>query len=191
MTINDIVSDACLAQAENCKLNGVPFIADSSCINATPTATSTSTIGVDEVNPNGDNSSSSGGTGASAVLHTGDAINFMYSRKPGNNSTQTDAFDVIDLDPYGTAAPFLDSAVSSVADGGLLNITCTDMAVLSGNFPEKCFSLYGTVGLKAKFYHEASLRTLLHAIDSAANKHGRYIVSIVFCFDFVLYCTVL
>lgn len=41
-------------------------------------------------------------------------------------------YDVIDLDPYGSAAPFLDAAVQSVADGGLLCITCTDMAVLSG-----------------------------------------------------------
>lgn len=31
-------------------------------------------------------------------------------------------FDVIDLDPYGTAAPFLDSAVQSVADGGKANM---------------------------------------------------------------------
>jgi tRNA (guanine26-N2/guanine27-N2)-dimethyltransferase len=27
-------------------------------------------------------------------------------------------FDVIDLDPYGSAAPFLDGAVQAVADGG-------------------------------------------------------------------------
>lgn len=80
------------------------------------------------------------------------------------------------LDPYGTAAPFLDSAVQSIADGGLICCTCTDMAVLSGNYPEKCFSLYGTVGLKSKFHHEAALRTLLHAIDSSANRHKKCIV---------------
>lgn len=27
-------------------------------------------------------------------------------------------YDVVDLDPYGTAAPFLDSAVHCVRDGG-------------------------------------------------------------------------
>lgn len=26
--------------------------------------------------------------------------------------------DVVDLDPYGTAAPFVDAAVQAVADGG-------------------------------------------------------------------------
>lgn len=42
-------------------------------------------------------------------------------------------FDVIDLDPYGSAGPFLDGAVQAVADGGLLAVTCTDMGVLAGN----------------------------------------------------------
>lgn len=33
------------------------------------------------------------------------------------------AYDVVDLDPYGTPAMFLDSAVQSVADGGLLMVS--------------------------------------------------------------------
>ena len=37
----------------------------------------------------------------------------MYSHR----DTQT-RVDVVDLDPYGTAAPFIDSAVQSVRDGG-------------------------------------------------------------------------
>lgn len=42
-------------------------------------------------------------------------------------------YDVIDLDPYGTPAHLLDTAMQSVADGGLLAVTATDMAVLCGN----------------------------------------------------------
>lgn len=41
-------------------------------------------------------------------------------------------FDVVDLDPYGSPTTFLDAAVQSVKDGGLLLVTCTDMAVLCG-----------------------------------------------------------
>lgn len=37
-------------------------------------------------------------------------------------------FDAVDLDPYGTPAQLLDSAVQAVGDGGLLLITATDMA---------------------------------------------------------------
>ena len=39
------------------------------------------------------------------IIH-GDACNLMYKKKNENSR-----FDVIDLDPYGTAVPFLDSAV--------------------------------------------------------------------------------
>lgn len=63
-------------------------------------------------------------------------------------------FDAIDLDPYGSAATFLDSAVQAVADGGILLVTCTDMGVLCGNHSEACFGKYGSMSLKAKFCHE-------------------------------------
>jgi tRNA (guanine26-N2/guanine27-N2)-dimethyltransferase len=51
-------------------------------------------------------------------------MELMYSKRG--------EFDVVDIDPYGTAAPFIDSAVQTVSDGGLICLTCTDLAVLSG-----------------------------------------------------------
>jgi len=42
------------------------------------------------------------------IVH-GDACALMHSRKNGQ-----DNFDVIDLDPYGTAVPFLDAAVQVI-----------------------------------------------------------------------------
>lgn len=60
----------------------------------------------------------------------------------------------IDLDPYGCPTRFLDSAVNCVCDGGLLMITCTDMAVLAGNTPETCYVKYGSVSLRSCACHE-------------------------------------
>jgi tRNA (guanine26-N2/guanine27-N2)-dimethyltransferase len=68
--------------------------------------------------------------------------------------SEVDRFDVVDLDPYGTAVPFLDAAVQSVSDGGLLCVTCTDMAVLAGNYPETCFAKYGGVSFRGESCHE-------------------------------------
>ena len=49
-----------------------------------------------------------------------DATMVMYeSRKPESR------FDVVDLDPYGSPNIFLDGAVQSVAEGGLLCVTAT------------------------------------------------------------------
>lgn len=37
-------------------------------------------------------------------------------------------YDAVDLDPYGTPAQLLDTAVQAVSEGGLLLVTATDMA---------------------------------------------------------------
>jgi tRNA (guanine26-N2/guanine27-N2)-dimethyltransferase len=100
-----------------------------------------------------------------------DATILMYE-----NRDPAKQYDVIDLDPYGTAAPFLDSAVQAVTDGGLLCVTCTDMPVLSGNYPEVCFAKYGSMPVKCRYMHEMALRILLNSIESAANRYKRYIV---------------
>ncbi|KAM9313070.1 tRNA (guanine(26)-N(2))-dimethyltransferase [Gastrophryne carolinensis] len=90
-----------------------------------------------------------------------------------------DRFDVIDLDPYGSPSMFLDAAVQSVSDGGLLCVTCTDMAVLAGNNGETCYAKYGAMSLKSKFCHEMALRILLHSLDLRANCYQRYIVPLI------------
>ena len=103
-----------------------------------------------------------------------DAAMLMYQ-----NRKMADRFDVIDLDPYGTAGPFLDAAVQSVRDGGLLCITCTDGGTLCGNFGEKSFSIYGGLPLRSKFCHEMALRIILRSIESHAATYSRYIVPVL------------
>ncbi|XP_061472676.1 tRNA (guanine(26)-N(2))-dimethyltransferase [Rhineura floridana] len=103
-----------------------------------------------------------------------DARMLMYQSKAAK-----DLFDVIDLDPYGSPSIFLDAAVQSVSEGGLLCITCTDMAVMAGNSGETCYSKYGAMSIKAKFCHEMALRIILHSLDLRANCYQRYIVPLL------------
>uniref|UniRef100_A0A8C1Q7H9 tRNA (guanine(26)-N(2))-dimethyltransferase n=1 Tax=Cyprinus carpio TaxID=7962 RepID=A0A8C1Q7H9_CYPCA len=84
-------------------------------------------------------------------------------------------YDVIDLDPYGSPSPFLDAAVQAVSEGGLLCITCTDMAVMAGNSGETCYSKYGSMSIKSKYCHEMALRIILHSLDQRAAVYQRYI----------------
>ncbi|THU54003.1 hypothetical protein C4D60_Mb10t20380 [Musa balbisiana] len=93
--------------------------------------------------------------------------------------THQKEYDVVDLDPYGSPSVFLDSAVQSVADGGILMCTATDMAVLCGNNGEVCHSKYGSYPLKGKYCHEMALRILLACIESHANRYKRHIVPIL------------
>ncbi|KAF9815299.1 hypothetical protein IEO21_04662 [Rhodonia placenta] len=108
---------------------------------------------------------------AKVRVNEDDACALMY-----NHRSERDRVDVVDLDPYGTASPFIDAAVQCVSDGGLLCVTCTDLSVLATvNYPEKCFSNYGGVPVKAEYCHEGALRLVLHTISTSAARYGRYI----------------
>ncbi|KAJ8131198.1 hypothetical protein O1611_g2427 [Lasiodiplodia mahajangana] len=121
------------------------------------------------------------------IANLGDARAHMYSMlvdevtrdhertKHGKkNKYKGRRYNVIDLDPYGTAAPFLDAAVNAVRDdGGLLCVTCTDSGVWASNgYPEKAYSLYGGVPVKGFYSHEVGLRLILHAVATSAARYG-------------------
>lgn len=106
-----------------------------------------------------------------------DARAHMYSmaspQPPKQPSGHVGRYDVIDLDPYGTAAPFLDAAVQSVNDGGLLCVTCTDSGVFASvGYLEKTYALYGGLPLKGQQSHEVGLRLIIHAIANSAARYG-------------------
>ena len=99
--------------------------------------------------------------------NTGNAIAYMYSYCDKNG------YDVIDLDPYGTAAPFIDSAIQAINDDGLLCVTCTDSAIFASHgYLEKTYSQYGGLPFKGEPCHEGGLRLILHAIASSAARYG-------------------
>ncbi|KAL8798382.1 MAG: hypothetical protein Q9182_006704 [Xanthomendoza sp. 2 TL-2023] len=100
---------------------------------------------------------------------TGDAKALMYHTIAHSKNL----FHVIDLDPYGTAVPFLDAAVQAVPDGGLLCVTCTDSGIFASvGFLEKTFSQYGGVSWKGTQGHEAGLRLILNAVATSAARYG-------------------
>ena len=71
--------------------------------------------------------------------------------------------------------PFLESAVSSIRDGGLLCATCTDTRVTCGPDLHKCSYFYGTARAKVHSFQEDALRIVLNCINSTANRHSRYV----------------
>lgn len=71
------------------------------------------------------------------------------------------SFDIIDLDPFGTPAPFLDTACRSVRK--LLCVTATDTAPLCGAHKKAGIRRYGAVPLKTDYYPEMGVRILMGA----------------------------
>ncbi|KAI9836066.1 MAG: hypothetical protein M1819_001678 [Sarea resinae] len=106
---------------------------------------------------------------------TGNALAHMYSfvGQPTEHSSDTKKYDVIDLDPYGTAVPFLDASMQCLTDGGLLCVTCTDAGVFaSTGYLEKTYALYGGLPMKGPHSHEAGLRLILQSIATTGAKYG-------------------
>lgn len=102
---------------------------------------------------------------------------------------QQDLMDVVDLDPYGSASPFLDGAFRCIKEGGLMLVTSTDSAILCGNFPDTAHAKYNTIPYKGSHCHEAAVRVLLACIERAANKHKKYIVPLLSLhIDFYVRC---
>jgi tRNA (guanine26-N2/guanine27-N2)-dimethyltransferase len=106
-------------------------------------------------------------------VRTSNAVHHMRSVAIAAHPTK---YEVIDLDPYGTAVPFLDAAIDAVTDGGLLCVTCTDTGVFNSvAYLEKAFSLYGGVPINDAHYAEGGLRLILHCIATTAAKYGKAI----------------
>ncbi|KAF2226297.1 tRNA methyltransferase, partial [Elsinoe ampelina] len=104
---------------------------------------------------------------------TSNAQAHMYSAAFGYSEHAYGKYDVIDLDPYGSAVSFLDAALLALQSPGLLCVTCTDAGVFNSlGYLEKTYALYGGIPIKGFHAHEGGLRLILHAIATAAAKHG-------------------
>ena len=92
---------------------------------------------------------------------------------------QNEKMDIVDLDPYGTASPFLDPAMQCIKEGGLMCVTSTDSAILCGNYPDTAHAKYNSIPIKSDACHEMAVRVLLAAAERTANKRKKYIVPLL------------
>ena len=84
-------------------------------------------------------------------------------------------FDIIDIDPFGTPSPYLDSAASSLRAGGLICVTATDTSALCGTYSEPCIRKYSSVPLKTEYCHENGLRILAGFVARTFSKYKKFI----------------
>ena len=87
-------------------------------------------------------------------------------------------FDVVDIDPFGTPSPFVESAATSLKAGGLLCVTATDTSALCGTYKEPCVRKYGAMPLKTEYCHENGLRILAGFISRTFAKYKKYTTSV-------------
>ncbi|HLE48355.1 MAG TPA: methyltransferase domain-containing protein, partial [Candidatus Thermoplasmatota archaeon] len=98
-------------------------------------------------------------------------VDFRWGRLEPHLAAET--YDWVDIDPYGTPAPFIDVAIHSVLDGGVLAVTATDTATLSGVYPDACRRRYNAQSLRGACMPELATRILSGAVVRAAGRRDR------------------
>lgn len=79
-------------------------------------------------------------------------------------------FDIIDLDPFGSPAHYIDCILRAVQNNGLISVTATDTAVLCGVYPKVCYRKYYGKSIKSSYSNELGIRILLSMISLVASR---------------------
>ncbi|MBT3451660.1 hypothetical protein HN448_06865, partial [archaeon] len=88
-----------------------------------------------------------------------------YSESEDKDKTFCGYFDYIDIDPFGTPNPFLASSISRICRDGILAVTATDTAALTGTYPKVTKRKYWAKSLKNYLMHETGLRILIRKVQ--------------------------
>lgn len=103
-------------------------------------------------------------------FYTSETCNFLSCSANFDNRAT-----VIDLDPFGTPAPFLDCILRGVENEGMISITATDTAVLQGVYPRVCYRKYYGIPLRTRYSLEIGTRLLLSSTALVASRLDLYI----------------
>ncbi|MEA2035874.1 MAG: tRNA (guanine(26)-N(2))-dimethyltransferase [Nanoarchaeota archaeon] len=87
-------------------------------------------------------------------------------------------FDYVDIDPFGTPNPYLDNAVKRLSREGLLAVTATDTSALCGTYPKACLRKYWAVPLRNELMHEIGLRILIRKVQLIGAQYNKALIPI-------------
>lgn len=86
---------------------------------------------------------------------------------------------VVDIDPFGSPAPYLNAALSVIGNKGLIAVTATDLAVLEGSKQRAALRKYGVAVRKTPESKEIGLRVLVGYAARVAAAHDKAVEPIL------------
>jgi tRNA (guanine26-N2/guanine27-N2)-dimethyltransferase len=105
--------------------------------------------------------------------------NVSTANKNLNVLLSENKYDYIDVDPFGSPVYFIDSAIRSIRNNGILACTATDVATLCGVYPKVCQRRYSAYPFHSPMMHEVGLRILVGFICREATKYDKGIEPLV------------
>ncbi len=88
-------------------------------------------------------------------------------------------FDYIDIDPFGSPNPFLAAAVARISRDGILAVTATDTAALTGTYPLVTRRKYWAEPLWNYLMHETGLRILIRRVQLQGTQFDKALIPIL------------
>jgi tRNA (guanine26-N2/guanine27-N2)-dimethyltransferase len=96
-----------------------------------------------------------------------------------NTLLSEEKFDYIDIDPFGSPVYFIDSAIRSIRNNGIIAATATDTAALCGVYPKVCYRRYAAIPFHSNVMKEVGLRILIGYICREATRYDKGIEPIL------------
>ena len=110
---------------------------------------------------------------ASAIAVTcGQITNLDANRVFFDCYQRRDYYDLVDVDCFGNATPYLSTMLWATKIGGLMYLTCTDGRTLTGNLPEHSIQAYAAIARSHPATHEQALRLLIGSVQQQAASKG-------------------
>jgi tRNA (guanine26-N2/guanine27-N2)-dimethyltransferase len=83
------------------------------------------------------------------------------------------SYDYVDIDPFGSPVPFIQSAIRGCRKRGIIAVTATDTAPLAGAQAGKCRRRYQSEPIRGYMCHESGLRILMCSIAKELARFDR------------------
>ena len=114
------------------------------------------------------------------IVHNDDANLFLLNQvKHCKEGEFCGYFDYIDIDPFGTPNPFLASAVARITRGGIIALTATDTAALTGTYPKVTKRKYWARAIRNYMMHEIGLRILIRKVQLQGVQFDKALIPIL------------
>ena len=110
--------------------------------------------------------------------------NGLHFQRLGARMAMVDAaYQWVDLDPFGSPIQFLDAALQSLSRTGVLEVTATDTAALTGSSPSSQARRYQAKGLVDEYAHDDAVRLLLGTVATTAARLDKVVTPLLALFD--------
>lgn len=98
-------------------------------------------------------------------------VSVNITNKGANTLLSSTQYDFVDIDPFGTPSPYIDSVCR--ASKRAMGITATDTAPLCGAHLKAGIRTYGAYPVKTEYYQEIGLRVLMGKVVREEAKYDR------------------